>query len=104
MGPLPGAAYISCWSILPLNRGPICLMGFGEDGKEFDLPAGQHWEAFMKVCTILSSVSAAFGLLTTSVLAQPQESWSAEGFKTPESALLDDARGVLYVSNWNGNP
>ena len=58
----------------------------------------------MKVYTILGSVSAVFGLLTTSVLAQPQESWSAEGFKAPESALLDEARGVLYVSNVNGNP
>jgi sugar lactone lactonase YvrE len=58
----------------------------------------------MKIRTILISASAAFGLLTTSALAQPQESWSAEGFKVPESALLDVTRGVLYVSNWNGNP
>ena len=49
-------------------------------------------------------MSAAFGLIASSTLAQPQESWSAEGFKAPESALLDEARGVLYVSNWNGNP
>jgi sugar lactone lactonase YvrE len=58
----------------------------------------------MTICTLLISVSAALGLLTTSALAQSQESWSAEGFKAPESALLDDARGVLYVSNVNGNP
>ena len=58
----------------------------------------------MTICTILVSASAAFGLLTTSALAQSQESWSAEGFKAPESALFDEARGVLYVSNINGNP
>ena len=58
----------------------------------------------MNIRTILVSASAAFGLLTTSALAQSQESWSAEGFKAPESALLDTARGVLYVSNINGNP
>ncbi len=58
----------------------------------------------MTIRTILVSASAVIGLLTTSALAQSQESWSAEGFKAPESVLLDDARGVLYVSNWNGNP
>ena len=58
----------------------------------------------MSIRTILVSASAVFGLLTTSALAQSQESWSAEGFKAPESALIDEARGVLYVSNWNGNP
>ena len=58
----------------------------------------------MNICTILVSTSAGLGLLTTSALAQSQESWSAEGLKAPESALLDEARGVLYVSNVNGNP
>lgn len=58
----------------------------------------------MTTRTTFISASAALGLLTTTALAQPQESWSAEGFKAPESVLLDDVRGVLYVSNINGNP
>lgn len=30
--------------------------------------------------------------------------WEAEGLKTPESALYDEERDVIYVSNINGNP
>ena len=31
-----------------------------------------------------------------------EELWSLEGFQAPESALLDSARNVLYVSNVAG--
>jgi len=30
--------------------------------------------------------------------------WETEGLKTPESALYDEERDVIYVSNINGNP
>ena len=34
--------------------------------------------------------------------AEPQQAWQATGLDGPESAVLDAAAGVLYVSNVNG--
>ena len=34
--------------------------------------------------------------------ALAEEVWSLEGFQAPESAILDSARGVIYVSNVAG--
>jgi sugar lactone lactonase YvrE len=36
--------------------------------------------------------------------AEPQQAWQATGLDGPESAVLDAAAGVLYVSNVNGQP
>lgn len=48
------------------------------------------------------------GLLPIFLLASPamagEESWRASGFQGPESALIDPARGALYVSNVAGAP
>lgn len=46
-------------------------------------------------------VSAMF--LTTAGLANAHEVWVLEGFQAPESALLDNQRNVLYVTNIAGD-
>jgi hypothetical protein len=43
-------------------------------------------------------------LLAGSVAAaEPQQVWQATGLDGPESAVLDAAQGVIYVSNVNGD-
>jgi sugar lactone lactonase YvrE len=43
-------------------------------------------------------------LAASSVAAEPSEVWRAEGLSNPESALLDPAANILYVSNVAGDP
>ena len=50
------------------------------------------------------------GMLTGGLLlagsvaaAEPQQVWQATGLDGPESAVLDAAQGVIYVSNVNGD-
>jgi sugar lactone lactonase YvrE len=43
-----------------------------------------------------------FGMAASAATAE--EVWSLDGFKAPESALLDSQRGVIYVSNIVGEP
>ena len=48
--------------------------------------------------------SLLFLLGTGAVQAQPRLLWEARGFEAPESVLYDADRGLLYVSNVNGQP
>lgn len=41
---------------------------------------------------------------TSSIAAEPTEVWRTEGLSNPESALLDPAANILYVSNVAGDP
>ncbi|MGH1477896.1 MAG: SMP-30/gluconolactonase/LRE family protein [Geminicoccales bacterium] len=43
-------------------------------------------------------------LSTAALGADPEIAWEADGFDGPESAVLDSAEGVLYLSNVNGAP
>jgi hypothetical protein len=53
---------------------------------------------------LLSGVLAGGLLLAGSALAaEPQQVWQATGLDGPESAVLDAAQGVIYVSNVNGD-
>jgi sugar lactone lactonase YvrE len=52
----------------------------------------------------LCATAAAIMLATPSVAAEPSEVWRAEGLSNPESALLDPAANILYVSNVAGEP
>jgi sugar lactone lactonase YvrE len=52
---------------------------------------------------LLSGLLAGGLLLAGGVAAaEPQQAWQATGLDGPESAVLDAAAGVLYVSNVNG--
>ena len=50
---------------------------------------------------MLTVMAALVGAPLTAV-AEPQPVWSTSGFSSPESALYDADRDVLYVSNING--
>ena len=53
---------------------------------------------------LLSGMLAGGLLLTGGVAAPaPQQVWQATGLDGPESAVLDAAQGVIYVSNVNGD-
>ena len=53
---------------------------------------------------LLSGMLAGGLLLTGGVAAaEPQQVWQATGLDGPESAVLDAAQGVIYVSNVNGD-
>ncbi len=53
----------------------------------------------------ISMVLAGGLLLATGALAaEPKPVWQASGLDAPESAVLDEAAGVIYVSNVNGKP
>ena len=53
---------------------------------------------------LLSGMLAGGLLLAGSVAAaEPQQVWQATGLDGPESAVLDAAQGVIYVSNVNGD-
>ena len=53
----------------------------------------------------ISTVLAGGLLLATGALAaEPKPVWQATGLDAPESAVLDEAAGVIYVSNVNGKP
>ena len=43
-------------------------------------------------------------ILASGSTALAEEVWSLDGFHAPESALLDNERNVLYVSNISGEP
>ncbi len=47
-------------------------------------------------------LSVAALALSAAQAASAEEVWRAEGFEAPESALFDEVRGVLYVSNVTG--
>jgi outer membrane protein assembly factor BamB len=47
-------------------------------------------------------LAAAAVALIVAQAASAEEVWRAEGFEGPETVLLDEARGVLYVSNVAG--
>lgn len=48
--------------------------------------------------------SLGLALGASSVNAEPKLVWETEGFAGPESVVLDDTAGVLYLSNVNGKP
>ncbi len=53
----------------------------------------------------ISTVLAGGLLLATGALAaEPKPVWQVGGLDAPESAVLDEAAGVIYVSNVNGKP
>jgi sugar lactone lactonase YvrE len=56
--------------------------------------------------TMTISTALAGGLLLAggAFAAEPQPVWQATGLDGPESAVFDEAAGVLYVSNVNGKP
>ena len=55
-----------------------------------------------KLNSIYTLVVSAF--LLAPVAHSATELWSTEGFSNPESALYDDARDIIYVSNVDGAP
>lgn len=52
----------------------------------------------------LCATAIAIMLAASSAAAEPSEVWRAEGLSNPESALLDPAANILYVSNVAGEP
>jgi DNA-binding beta-propeller fold protein YncE len=56
--------------------------------------------------TLTIPIALAGGLLlaTDAHAAEVQMVWQAQGLDAPESAVLDESAGVIYVSNVNGNP
>jgi len=51
-----------------------------------------------------SLLSLGLALVPGGARAEPKLVWESEGFAGPESVVLDDSAGVLYVSNVNGKP
>ncbi len=47
---------------------------------------------------------AVLGLANGAAGAEPEMAWEASGFMTPESAVYDAKRNIVFVSNANGNP
>jgi sugar lactone lactonase YvrE len=56
--------------------------------------------------TLTIPIALAAGLLLATAVraAEPQPIWQAKGLDAPESAVLDERAGVIYVSNVNGDP
>lgn len=54
--------------------------------------------------TIAGTLGGGLLLAAGATAAEPELMWQAEGLDGPESAVLDPAAGVLYVSNVNGGP
>jgi len=57
----------------------------------------------------MKSLTSRVGFTTLALLLSPvansaTELWSTDGFLNPESALYDEARDIIYVSNVNGAP
>lgn len=46
----------------------------------------------------------AIALAASPVMAEPKLTWELGGLKAPESAVVDQDAGVIYVSNVNGGP
>jgi sugar lactone lactonase YvrE len=54
-----------------------------------------------------TTLAGAFGsalMIAPAAAAEPETVWETEGLQAPESALYDDQRDVLYVSNVAGSP
>jgi sugar lactone lactonase YvrE len=54
-----------------------------------------------------TTLAGAFGsalMITPAAAAEAEKVWETEGLQTPESALYDGERDVLYVSNVAGSP
>ncbi len=63
----------------------------------------------MKIQTLIASLAGmlafvALGLASGAAYAEPEKAWEASGFMTPESAVYDAKRNIVFVSNANGNP
>lgn len=56
----------------------------------------------MKKLTSIFGISA-FVLLLSTTAHSATELWTAEGFMNPESALYDEERNIVYVSNVDGD-
>ena len=53
---------------------------------------------------VVGVFSLGLALQASATMAEPKLVWEADGFAGPESVVLDDGAGVLYLSNVNGNP
>jgi sugar lactone lactonase YvrE len=54
--------------------------------------------------TISTVLAGGLLLASGAFAAEPKPMWQATGLDAPESAVLDEAAGVIYVSNVNGDP
>jgi hypothetical protein len=54
--------------------------------------------------TISLALAGALSLATGASAAEPQQVWQVKGLDAPESAAPDTSKGVIYVSNVNGQP
>lgn len=60
----------------------------------------KNLSAWITVCVFSLGLALHSGAAT----AEPELVWETDGFAGPESVVLDDGAGVLYLSNVNGNP
>lgn len=58
----------------------------------------------VRLCSLPAALAASLLITAGAMAAEPELVWQAEGLDGPESAVLDPAEGVLYVSNVNGGP
>ena len=58
----------------------------------------------LKISLAAALAFAVAGLANGAVNAEPEMAWEASGFMTPESAIYDARRNIVFVSNANGNP
>ena len=63
----------------------------------------------MKIRTLTTTLAgvlafAALSLANGAANAEPEKAWEASGFMSPESAVYDAKRNIVFVSNANGNP
>ena len=58
----------------------------------------------MKVLLAGALALAALGYSCVAMSAEPKKLWEATGFMTPESAIYDARRNIVFVSNVNGDP
>lgn len=64
----------------------------------------QHKGAEKMSMSRLSLIVAVLAGCALSAAAEPRKLWEATGFENPESALVDAAAAVIYVSNMAGEP